>query len=182
MAILVDSSNAIENARDEINAALNNEPSAAKLGVMLDQIIFHGVSDGAELDLLEQVSGIWLGGIGLYDQFTAARKTVETIVSNPSEPGSLDALNSATAKLKEIQEKATTTMGQITAIRDKILTRAYLGRHPRQADMATSGWDWGNLFLARRTDAFVRATFAASSSAASMAFATGVLASWQVTW
>src|SRR5207245_366874 len=46
--------------------------------------------------------------------------------------------------------------GEVSLLRDDVSSLTYLSAHPRQLDHPLSSWDWGDLLLGRRTDAFVR--------------------------
>lgn len=57
-------------------------------------------------------------------------------------------------------------------------TFRHIPRHPRQSDVRATAWNWMDRFLARRTDAFVRAVFSRARDSRGLAFGFGVLSSY----
>ncbi|MCU1571980.1 MAG: hypothetical protein JWO93_62 [Micrococcaceae bacterium] len=100
---------------------------------------------------------------------------------NPADPASAGVFNSATNNLRLQGLEAAARLDEVEAFRQDVMKLAHLPEHPRQRDRKVSDWDWGNVFLARRTDAFVRTVFDLAGEPSLQAFAFGVLSSYTST-
>jgi hypothetical protein len=165
-------------ARDQLLAEVKSEPRHATLGVFIDHLMTHAVSDGSEIALLEDAATLWAEGLSLYNRFGAARARMEGSLSDHNAPDALTRFNSALLELNELRDLSAAMGAKFESIRTRALKRKWLKEHPRQRDATIGSWDWGNLFLARRTDAFVRAVFARAKAPEERAFALGTLASY----
>jgi hypothetical protein len=164
--------------RDKVLAAAVASEDSALLGSFIDQIFHHASSDGSELSLLEQTADIWKRGSALYDEVTAARAAIEQAILKPGDPESLPEFNNAVKRIFGWEQLANEIIADIEAIQAAIEPMAYLRTHPRQSDQPIENWDWGNIFNARRSDAFVRAVFEHATDESTTAFALGVLGSY----
>jgi hypothetical protein len=159
-------------------SAFGANKRAALAGAFVDEIVVQAAGDGAELRLLDTAAILWRRGLDLYDQLGASRAAIETTLNDPSNPDSVAAFNQAVAGLGSFQSGVQHLVAEIEALKAVVSTMSYLKPHPRQQDMPAKSWDFGNIFLARRTDAFVRAVFANASSASEKAFAFGALSGY----
>ena len=81
---------------------------------------------------------------------------------------------------------ASDKLDPIEAFRQDVMKLAHLPEHPRQANLPLPNWGWGDVFLARRTDAFVRTVYRraaepvldGAADPAFRAFAFGALSSY----
>jgi hypothetical protein len=165
-------------ARDNTIAAVDAQPDAALLGSLIDHVMVHAASDGSELGLLQQAADLWYAGRKIYNDVTDARTALEAAIVNPNAPQSPGEYLSALGLLGGLQQRVVEVVVAAQALTGEISPPRYLQGHPRQADLPIHDWNWGDLFLARRTDAFVRNVATQARDKMSVAFATGVLASY----
>lgn len=166
--------------------ALAQDGDLARLGALTDHLLAHAVSDGAELALLEEAGALWQEGLDVYRLVGDARAGLEYALTAPGAPDAVARFNQAYALLGGLEQRATELITAAMAMPAQMSPPRYLARHPRQEDRKTPDWNWSDLFLARRTDAFVRniATAAmaaggtATSASGARAFAVGALAGY----
>lgn len=165
-------------AQQDALAAVADEPGAALLGAFTQHVLVHAASDGWEVELLRRTAELWSRGLAVCDQLAQARSDLEAAMEDPAAPGAADRFNQAAVLAQEVANTVTLMRLDIDALRADALSFAHLPPHPRQEDVGTDAWDWGNLALARRTDAFVRALFKRSGDRRSTAFAVGAAAAY----
>jgi hypothetical protein len=154
------------------------EPGAALLGAFTHHLLWHATSDGSELDLMQRAADLWSRGSTLLSQMGALRQDLENALQNPADPGSVDKFNAAAFNAQVFSNAAVAMQTDINALRAAVMKFPHLPPHPRQRDLATNAWDWGNLTLGRRTDALVRSLSRLASQPSTVAFATGAAASY----
>jgi hypothetical protein len=159
-------------------AALDDSPDTAILGAFIDHMMAHAVSDGSELALLQQAADLWREGRAICDDVGTARTLLEGALTNPGSPASLGDYKAAIDLVGTFEHRVTTTCASVMALVPQVSPPRYLAAHPRQEDQPTPRWNWGDLFLARRTDAFARNVAAAASDSEERALAFGILTSY----
>jgi hypothetical protein len=160
-------------------AALAQDGDLARLGALTDHLLAHASSDGSELAMLETAAGLWRDGLAIYNDISAARAALESSLTDPGAPDAVAKFQQANALLTGMEQRTTEIVNAAMALPAQFSPPRYLARHPRQEDRKTSDWNWGDLFLARRTDAFVRNLAAAAGhDSAGRAFAFGALAGY----
>ena len=150
----------------------------ALLGAFVDQLMAHAASDGTEISLLERAADLWKKGVDLCNTLGSIRKDLEAALDNPTDPASPAKFNSAAMTAQQWATTLSDMHAEIVALQTDVDPLPHLPPHPRQQDKASSAWDWSNLTLGRRTDAFVRNVAKQSGNTTTRAFAFGVLASY----
>jgi hypothetical protein len=169
---------AVTAAKGEALAAVSAEDGRALLGAFVHHLLGHAASDGAELNLLERAAKLWTGGSALFAELGVIRADLVGALDNPGDPGAADRFNTASVSAQNLAHKANELRVEVNALRLDALKFPHLPEHPRQQDRTTDTWDWGNLALARRTDAFVRELFRLASDQGTLAFAVGAAAAY----
>lgn len=169
----------LANARDRLLADAAAYPEATLLGTFVDHLLMHTASTGAEIEILGRAADLWKSGRAVYDTAGSIRTAVESAMANPTAPGAVASFNAAMATLVGLRPNLAAIQADMDALGSDITSWRHLpDPHPRQRDVTISGWDWGDRYLARRTDAFVRATFKNAKDPRTSAFALGALASY----
>jgi hypothetical protein len=99
-------------------------------------------------------------------------------MEDPAVPGAADRFNNAAVGGQELANDVVALRLEVDALRAEALAFKHLPQHPRQQDRATQVWDWGNLQLARRTDALVRELHRRAGDARSLSFGIGAGAAY----
>jgi hypothetical protein len=165
-------------ARNQAQSDLAAPGGYALLGAFVGHLLAHAASDGSELALLARASDLFDRGVDLFNQLGSVRDRLETALANPSDPASLPNFNSATMDVQFFAQKAYAMQGEVSRLRDDASTLSYLSAHPRQLDVPSNSWDWGNLVLGRRTDALVRSLTQLAQNTPTRAFAFGALSGY----
>lgn len=158
--------------------AASSQSGSALLGALMYHLLAHAASDGTEIALLERAADLWERGVALCGRLDTIRAQLEEALEHPSDPGAAQRFNQATVDAQEFGNTLIAMNAEIDSLRSDLLTFAHQPPHPRQSDLGTEEWDWGNLVLGRRTDALARSLFRNASDPATMAFATGAAASY----
>lgn len=169
---------AVAAARDAQVTDADQHPGAAALGAIIDQLIWHASSDGYELDLLERAADLWQQGLSVYEILGNFRSQLENALADPNDAGAVAGLNAATADVQDLTQKVLGQIDAIQALRQDVATMKHLPPHPRQEDLPLADWQWADLFLARRTEAFAREVRRITNDQQMSAFALGVLSSY----
>jgi hypothetical protein len=155
--------------------ALDQHPDIARLGSLLDAILFHGESDGLELELLRKASKLWERSLKIYNDLETAKIEFELSLVRTDLPDAVNVLQLGINHLYDVSQACGEVIKELKAMHDAIAPLDYLKPHPRQSDKPSSEWSWGDAFLGRRTFALVRSLFANANNARSTAFAMGAL-------
>jgi len=164
--------------RDEHLADLSDAPGMAALGCLIDHLLAHATSDGAELAVLERVSTLWSRGLALNAALSDFRSQLEATMRDPADPAALQKLNAAAVALQPFTVDVLNLLAELEALRAEVRKFEHLPPHPRQRDAPVNDWDWGNYFLARRTDAYTRMVRERAADRPGSAFALGVLSGY----
>jgi hypothetical protein len=166
-------------ARDKLLADAAAYPEAALLGTFVDHLLMHADNSGAEIEILGRAADLWESGRSVFDAAGSVKAAVEAAFANPTAPNAAASFNAAMATLIGLRAKLAVIQAGMDALGNDVTQWRHLpDPHPRQRDITISRWDWGDRFLARRTEAFVRATFKNAKDPRTSAFALGALASY----
>ncbi|UAX97019.1 hypothetical protein [Ensifer adhaerens] len=99
-------------------------------------------------------------------------------MNDPSDVAAIQGLNASTSALQVFSQQVLAHDATIKELRSEISKLTYIRAHPRQGDENTTVWPWGDLFLARRTDALVRELRRQATNMETSAFAFGALSSY----
>ncbi|MQA35907.1 hypothetical protein [Modestobacter roseus] len=163
----------VESARERAVQAVAEEPGSALLGAFVHHLVAHAASDGAELELLRRAADLWARGRETCDRLGAIRADLETAMADPADPAAADRFNTAAVRAQELANEAIGLDREVDEIRATALAFPHLPPHPRQSDLDPERWGWGDLLLARRTDALVRALLRRAGDPSTLAFAVG---------
>lgn len=169
---------AISAIRDEHVAHADQAPDHAALGSLVDLLVWHSSSDGQELDLLTRAADLWQKGLEIFNGIGEFRRSLENALKDPSDAAAIQGLNASTSALQVFSQQVLAHDATIKELRNEISKLKFIRQHPRQEDKHTTAWPWGDLFLARRTDAFVREMRRQVTSMETSAFAFGALSSY----
>jgi hypothetical protein len=168
----------IAKIRDDQLKDVNMAPDMALLGAMIDHLIWHAASDGAELLLVERAAELWKLGLVLYKKMGEIRTGLEGALSDPQNPDAVQTFDEAILKVNEFELAIAGKEVEIAILRDDIYAAAHPPSHPRQQNESFDRWKWSDILLARRTDAFARATWKRATNGAGKAFAFGVMSNY----
>lgn len=150
----------------------------ALLGSFVHHLIAHAASDGAEISLLERATDLWQRGLDLFNNLGEIRKNLETAMEKPQDPNSAMVFNKAGMSVQQSARTLSNMQSEIVQLKNDIGKFSHIPPHPRQKDKPIHLWDWSNLAIGRRTDAFVRNITKLGTDTNTRAFAFGVLASY----
>ncbi|MFG3135993.1 hypothetical protein ACGFZA_07200 [Streptomyces sp. NPDC048211] len=165
-------------ARDQLVAECADHRAYARLGALLDHVLYQAESDGAEIELLAEASEMWTEGVDLYNEIGRIRTEIESALVDPSAPGSASRFCDATLSFRQLMNHAKSTFTEMDSLGKRLRKMSHIPRHPRQQDEPVSQWGWGDVFLARRTDALARAAFGEAGTAQTRAMAFGILSGY----
>ncbi|MFJ1755523.1 hypothetical protein [Kitasatospora sp. NPDC088134] len=166
---------ALRPALDGLLAEVADHPADAALGSLLDHLLQHAQSDGLELDLLAEAAAMWTEGLDLCTRIGSVRADIEAALADPTAPDAAAKYCAATVRLRALGEGVQGKHLEIQDLGRRLGEMRHVPEHPRQGDVPLDAWGWGDVFLARRTDAFVRTAFATASTPAARATAFGIL-------
>lgn len=165
-------------ARDSQLGAIAKEPGMAMLGAMLNHLIWHAASDGAELALVERAAELWRTGLALYGKLGEFRDDLEQALIKPNAPDAVQRFEAAWRKRSEFEAAVFGKELEVAVLGDDIYAAALPAAHPRQQNLRLDQWAWGDIFLARHTDAFCHQLWQDAADDGQKAFAFGVMSSY----
>lgn len=168
----------LSDAQQKVLDSTGQEPGSALLGAFYGHLLVHASSDGAELGLLERAATLWSRGLELCTELATIRADLEHAMEDPTAPGATASFNNAAFNAQTFGYALNSLRPEIDALRADALTFPHVPPHPRQGDLPTNQWDWGNLVYARRTEALVHTFLFTADSDQQRAFATGAVASY----
>ncbi|SOD88018.1 hypothetical protein [Streptomyces sp. Ag109_G2-15] len=164
--------------RDQLLNDIDNNRGSAVLGSLIDHLFHHAQSDGRELELLAEAAALWAEGVDVYTTLGRIRRDIESALVDPAAPESAAKFCKATLSIRQLQGKVEGKQLDIESLGKRLAEMDHIPEHPRQLDAPLSEWGWGDLFLARRTAAFVRTAFEDAKDPATRAMAFGIMSGY----
>lgn len=174
-AVLAMSEPELFNALAESGDALNQHPAIARLGCCLDALITLAEADELELNLLRHAGDLWQRGLTIYRELDTARLEFELSLVRTDLPDAVNVLQLGINRLYDLSQDCGRLIQDVQALRDAISPLDHLRPHPRQSDLPSSDWSWGDAFLGRRTFALVQSLFTHADGSRGRALAMGAL-------
>lgn len=165
----------LSNALAETKEALDQHAAIAQLGCCLDALVTFAESDEQELKLLRQAGDIWQRGLKIYSDLETARLEFELSLVRTDLLDAVNVLQLGINRLYDLSQDCGKLIQEIQALHDAISPLDHLRPHPRQSDLPSPDWTWGDAFLGRRTFALVQSLSAHAGDARGRAFAMGAL-------
>lgn len=169
---------AMAQQRDAALKQASTFPGHACLGALAGHLLWHAGSDGAELALVERAAALWAQGLQLYTLLGTFRRDLESALVKPADAGAAGLFISARQAQQALLTGMTGKEAEVAMLRDDIFEAAHPRAHPRQHDQRLASWTWGDVFAARRTDAFARAAWASAPDDAGKAIGLGAMAGY----
>jgi hypothetical protein len=152
------------------------EPGGAMLGALTDHLLQYSQAEtSVEIDILQNAAALFQQGVDVYDQLSTVRSSMEASLTAPNAPGALTAYNAALEGLFTIEANVQNLRNQIEAFQANF-SGTWMAPVGQQEDAPVPQWAWRDVFLARRTTAFVANTQGLATTARQRAFAVGALA------
>jgi hypothetical protein len=152
------------------------QPGAAILGTLVDHLLQYSQSaTSVEIGILTKAAALFADGLSILNKFAAIRPGLETGVTTPNAPGALAAYNAALAELPGLQTDLQNIYTKLEAFQATFSVN-WIAPVGQQQGTPVLQWDWRDVFLARRTTAFVASTQKLAATSRQLAFAVGTLA------
>lgn len=159
--------------RDRHVAAMTAASGHATLGSLLAPLAWFATVGRREADLMAEIAVVWKKGLALYTALGRYRTSLQTILDSPPDADSVAALNAAGDVLRGLAPEVQGLLAQLHELRGYVAKHDHLPPHPRQEDESIDAWNWNDLLLGRRTDAFVRSLMRRAGTPPTEAFALG---------
>jgi hypothetical protein len=162
-----------------VTAALNaaaHEPGAAMLGALADHLLQYAQpATSKEITILTEAAALFKQGVDILNEINTTVANLQTGLSTPTASGALATYNAGLANLPDIQTKVKNLASKLKTFQTNNPGNWMLPVGQEQ-DKPVAQWVWRDVFLARRTTAFVASAQAAASTTRQRAFAIGTLA------
>jgi hypothetical protein len=168
---------ALAESAAELRASLDAVPEVARLGACLGPLL-EQVESGAELDLLRRAHGLWQRGLATAEDLNTARVEFELALARDDLPDAVQVLQMGFDRLARLHGTVKGLIAEVKALQGELTTLDHLPPHPRQADVPSASWGWGDAFAGRRGLAFVAAMLEGAQDERGRAFATGALSGY----
>lgn len=161
-----------------VSAALadaHHEPGAAILGALVDHLLqYSEAKTSKEIGILSQAAALFKNALSIMAQIEAARASLEAGLTTPTAPGVLAAYNTALTALPNIATAVQNLQVQLQTFQTNFSGNWMLPVGQEQG-ASVAQWAWRDVFLARRTTAFVASAQASATTTRQKAFAIGAL-------
>jgi hypothetical protein len=163
-------------ALSEALQAADSEPGAALLGTLVDQLLqFSQAKTSVELTILSKAAVLYKTALNIYTELGVVRTSMEAGITTPTAPGALHAYNAALASLPKIGTAVQTLTTDLKKFQAEY-SGDWMVPVGQQLDAPVQNWAWRDVFLGRRTSAFVANAQSSATTAKQKAFALGTFA------
>jgi hypothetical protein len=152
------------------------QPGSAMLGALVDHWLQYSERDtSVEIGLLRNGAAIFQDALSIFAEIAKVRAGLETGLTTPTAPGALAGYNAAVAQLPGVASAVGTLHTQLEAFQAGF-TAEWMAPTGQQEGTPVAQWAWRDVFLARRTSAFVANAQKLATTARQRAFALGTVA------
>lgn len=148
----------------------------AVLGALFDHVLQYSQSSTSrEIDVLVSAAKLFQEGSAILGQLSTVRPALEAGLTTPNAPGVLAAFNAASSELPNIATALQNLQTNLEAFQASF-SGNYMAPVGQQQDEPVQQWAWRDIFLGRRTTAFVANVQRSAATTRQKAFALGNLA------
>jgi hypothetical protein len=160
----------------EALSAVNAEPGSAILGSLIDHLLqYSQARTSSEINILKSAAVLFNEGRIILAKLAAVRLSLETSMATPTAPGASAAYNAALSEFPVIATDFQNLAQKFQTIQANF-PADWLAPVGQQLDEPVSDWAWRDIFLGRRTTAFVANTQELATTTRGKAFSFGVFA------
>jgi hypothetical protein len=156
--------------------AADNESGSAILGALFDHLLQYSQNEtSVEINILRHAAALFHDGRAILKKFSAVRPSLEAGLTTPAAPGVLAAFNTAVSELPGLVTEIENLQTKLEAFQANF-SGNWMAAVGQQLDAPVPQWAWRDVFLARRTTAFVANAQSSAATVRQRAFALGTLA------
>jgi hypothetical protein len=153
------------------------QPGSALLGALVDHLLQYSQTEtSVEIGILSHAAALFKDGRKLLNQITEVFSSLEAGMTNPGAPGVLTAFNKALSEVPNITTGLQNLGSKLDSFQASSSPVDWMTPVGRQQGHPVAQWFWRDVFLARRTTAFVEAAKGLAITPRQQAFALGTVA------
>lgn len=153
-----------------------DQPGSAILGALVDHLLqYSQAATSSEIGILSQAAALFKKAVAILNQTTATRSDLEAGLTTPTGPGVVAAYNTALAALPGIATKVKNLQADLQTFQSNF-SGSWMAAVGQQQGQPVPQWAWRDVFLGRRTTAFVANAQALAATPRERAFALGTFA------
>lgn len=155
---------------------LSEEPGSAILGALVDTLLQYSEEEtSAEIGILRHALVLFEEASTILKQIGMARASLEAGMTTPTAPGVLAAYNAALSNLPGMATELQNLRAKLETFQANF-SGNWMAPMGQQRGAPVSQWAWRDVFLGRRTTAFVANVQTLAATAMQRSFSVGVLA------
>ena len=160
----------------EALSAVSAQPGSAILGALVDHLLQYAQAPtSVEIGLLKKTATVFAEARTMLNKLAAVRLSLETSMAAPTAPGALAAYNAAASELPAIATDFQNLTAKFQTLQAGFPNN-WLAPVGQQLNQPVAEWAWRDVFLGRRTTAFVAKTQELATTTRGKAFAFGAFA------
>jgi hypothetical protein len=157
-------------------AAAQKEPGGAILGALVDHLLqYSDAKTSVEIGLLVKAAALFKKAVAIFNTISVTRSSLEAGLTTPTDPAVLAPYNQALAALPVIGTNIQNLLASLKSFQASF-SGDWMNPVGQQQGTPVTQWVWRDVFLARRTTAFVASAQALATTTRQQAFAIGTLA------